>query len=139
MIQKLNVPRKKLIHKCAFVFSDDLIMNRRTLHILMFLPLVIMPIIAGTLVLAAAPTTTVADETTTSGPFDRIGIAIAAALAVGLAAASAGYAISSVGSAAISALAEKPDTFFKSFLVVVLAEALAIYGLIMAILLWLKI
>lgn len=114
-------------------------MNRRTLHILMFLPLVIMPIIAGTLVLAAAPTTTVADETTTSGPFDRIGIAIAAALAVGLAAASAGYAISSVGSAAISALAEKPDTFFKSFLVVVLAEALAIYGLIMAILLWLKI
>ena len=42
------------------------------------------------------------------------------------------------GSAAISALAEKPETFFRSFLIVALAEALAIYGLIMGILLWLK-
>jgi V/A-type H+-transporting ATPase subunit K len=47
-------------------------------------------------------------------------------------------AISSAGTAAISALAEKPETFFRSFLVVALAEALAIYGLIVAILLWLK-
>ena len=54
------------------------------------------------------------------------------------AALAAGLAISSAGTAAISALAEKPDTFFRSFLVVALAEALAIYGLIMGILLWLK-
>jgi F0F1-type ATP synthase membrane subunit c/vacuolar-type H+-ATPase subunit K len=50
----------------------------------------------------------------------------------------AGLAISAVGSAAVSALAEKPETFFRSFLVVALAEALGIYGLIMGILLWLK-
>jgi F0F1-type ATP synthase membrane subunit c/vacuolar-type H+-ATPase subunit K len=43
-----------------------------------------------------------------------------------------------VGSAAVSALAEKPDTFFRSFLVVALAEVLAIYGLTIGILLWLK-
>jgi V/A-type H+-transporting ATPase subunit K len=47
-------------------------------------------------------------------------------------------AISAAGTAAINALAEKPETFFRSFLVVALAEALAIYGLILGILLWIK-
>jgi V/A-type H+-transporting ATPase subunit K len=73
-----------------------------------------------------------------AGNYDRVAFAFAAALAIGLPALGAGMAISSAGPAAISALAEKPDTFFKSFLVVALAEALAIYGLIMGILLWLQ-
>jgi V/A-type H+/Na+-transporting ATPase subunit K len=73
-----------------------------------------------------------------TGAYDRVGIAISAGLAVGLATLGAGLAISSAGTAAISALAEKPETFFRSFLVVALAEALAIYGLIMGILLWIK-
>jgi V/A-type H+-transporting ATPase subunit K len=82
----------------------------------------------------------VTDTTTTNsaGNYDNVGIALAAALAIGLPALGAGIALSSAGTAAISALAEKPDTFFKSFLIVALAEALAIYGLIMGILLWLK-
>jgi V/A-type H+/Na+-transporting ATPase subunit K len=63
---------------------------------------------------------------------------LGAGIAVGLSALAAGFAISAVGSAAVSALAEKPDTFFRSFLVVALAEALAIYGLIIGILLWLR-
>jgi V/A-type H+/Na+-transporting ATPase subunit K len=67
-----------------------------------------------------------------------LGIALSAGVVVGLATLGAGLAISSAGTAAISALAEKPETFFRSFLVVALAEALAIYGLIMGILLWLK-
>ncbi len=92
------------------------------------------------LALAAAFTvsTVQAQTTTTAGPYDRIGIAIAAAATVGLSAFGAGLAISAVGSAAVSALAEKPETFFRAFLIVALAEALAIYGLIMGILLWLK-
>jgi V/A-type H+-transporting ATPase subunit K len=77
-------------------------------------------------------------QTTSPANYDRVAIAIAAALSIGLPAIAAGLAISSVGSAAISALAEKPETFFRSFLIVALAEALAIYGLIMGILLWLK-
>ena len=76
--------------------------------------------------------------TTTSGTYDRVAIAFAAALAVGLSTLAASFAISAAGTAAISALAEKPETFFQSFLIVALAEALAIYGLIMGILLWLK-
>ena len=73
------------------------------------------------------------------GNFNTFGLAIGAGLSIGLASLGAGISISAAGSAAISALAEKPDTFFRSFLIVALAEALAIYGLIMGILLWIKI
>lgn len=102
----------------------------------LLLPLMLLPFVG---VAAAFSINTVqAQTTTTSGLYDKIGIAIGAGLAVGLSALAAGLAISAVGSAAVSALAEKPDTFFRSFLIVALAEALAIYGLIMGILLWLK-
>lgn len=77
-------------------------------------------------------------DTNNQGPYDRLGIALSACLAVGLAGIGAGIAISATGAAAISALAEKPETFFRSFLVVALAEAIAIYGMIIGILLWLK-
>ncbi len=92
-------------------------------------------------VAAALTIDTIQNQTTTAttnGQFDRVGIAFAAALAIGLPGLGAGLAISAAGSAAISALAEKPETFFRSFLIVALAEALAIYGLIMGILLWLQ-
>ncbi len=88
---------------------------------------------------AAVTVTTLQSSTSTSGPYDTFGLAIGAGLSIGLAALGAGLSISAAGSAAISALAEKPDTFFRSFLIVALAEALAIYGLIMGILLWIKI
>ena len=104
---------------------------------LVILPLVLLPLMG---VAAALTISTVQNQTTTTttGPYDRVGLAIAAGLAIGLPALGAGLAISAAGSAAISALAEKPDTFFRSFLIVALAEALAIYGLIMGILLWIK-
>ncbi|MDH7556205.1 MAG: ATP synthase subunit C [Candidatus Methanosuratincola sp.] len=66
-------------------------------------------------------------------------ITISIALAISLPALAAGYALAKSGSAAISSLVEKPETFFKAFLVVTLCEAIAIYGLIIAILLWLRI
>jgi V/A-type H+/Na+-transporting ATPase subunit K len=107
----------------------------KVLLLFTLLPLVLLPIIG---MAAAYTVTTVQAQTTTAGPYDRLGIAIGASLAIGLSALGAGLAISAVGSAAVSALAEKPETFFRSFLVVALAEALAIYGLIMGILLWIK-
>ena len=113
-------------------------MKNRLLILLLLLPLVIVSAIG---VAVALTVTTVQSTTTTTptvGAYDRLGIAIGAGLAIGLAALGAGLAISAAGSAAISALAEKPETFFRSFLVVALAEALAIYGLIMGILLWIK-
>jgi F0F1-type ATP synthase membrane subunit c/vacuolar-type H+-ATPase subunit K len=104
---------------------------------LVILPLVLVPLMG---MVAAATVSTVQNQTAapTNGQYDRLGIAISAGLAIGLSGLGAGLAISAAGSAAISALAEKPETFFRSFLIVALAEALAIYGLIMGILLWLK-
>ena len=109
--------------------------NRKAL-LLFLLPLTFLPFLG--LAAAYSVTTLQAATTTVTGAFDRVAIAVGAMLSVCLSTIAASFAISSAGTAAISALAEKPDTFFKSFLVVALAEALAIYGLIMGILLWLK-
>jgi len=59
---------------------------------------------------------------------------IAAAAAAGLAALAAGYAVGSVGSAAVGALAEKPELLGRVLILVGLAEGIAIYGLIVAVL-----
>ncbi|HKJ70538.1 MAG TPA: ATP synthase subunit C [Gammaproteobacteria bacterium] len=59
---------------------------------------------------------------------------LAAALATGLSALAAGYAVAHVGSAAVGALAEKPDLMGRVLVLVGLAEGIAIYGLIISIL-----
>jgi V/A-type H+-transporting ATPase subunit K len=58
----------------------------------------------------------------------------AAAAAAGLSAAVAGYAVAHVGSAAVGALAEKPELMGRVLVMVGLAEGIAIYGLIVSIL-----
>jgi V/A-type H+/Na+-transporting ATPase subunit K len=58
----------------------------------------------------------------------------AAAASAGLSAAAAGYAVAQVGSAAVGALAEKPELMGRVLVMVGLAEGVAIYGLIVAIL-----
>jgi V/A-type H+-transporting ATPase subunit K len=89
------------------------------------------------LMLLAAANTLTAQETTmqaVTNP-ETIGWAfIAAAVAAGLSALAAGYAVSNIGSAAIGALAEKQELFGRLLILVGLAEGLAIYGLIVAIL-----
>jgi V/A-type H+-transporting ATPase subunit K len=59
---------------------------------------------------------------------------MAAAIAAGLATLAAGYAVAVVGSAAVGALAEKPELLGRVLLLVGLAEGIAIYGLIVAVL-----
>ncbi len=59
---------------------------------------------------------------------------IAAAIAAGLATLAAGYAVAVVGSAAVGALAEKPELLGRVLILVGLAEGIAIYGLIVAVL-----
>lgn len=113
-------------------------MKHPKLLLFVLLPLVLLPLMG---MAAALTVQTVQDEqaqTAAPANYDRVAIAFAACLAISLPGLGAGLAISAAGSAAISALAEKPETFFRSFLIVALAEALAIYGLIMGILLWLK-
>ena len=59
---------------------------------------------------------------------------VAAALATGLSSLGAGIAVASVGSAAIGALAEKPELLGRTLIMIGLAEGIAIYGLIVSIL-----
>jgi V/A-type H+-transporting ATPase subunit K len=59
---------------------------------------------------------------------------IAAALATGLSSLGAAIAVASVGSAAIGAMAEKPELLGRVLIMVGLAEGIAIYGLIISIL-----
>jgi V/A-type H+/Na+-transporting ATPase subunit K len=56
-----------------------------------------------------------------------------AALSVGLSCLGAGIAVKSVGSAAMGAIAEKPELTGRALIFVGLAEGIAIYGLIVAI------
>jgi V/A-type H+-transporting ATPase subunit K len=58
---------------------------------------------------------------------------VSAALAAGLAAIGAAYAVAVVGAAAMGAVAEKPETAGRALIFVGLAEGIAIYGLIIAI------
>jgi V/A-type H+-transporting ATPase subunit K len=58
---------------------------------------------------------------------------MAAALAAGLSALGAAYAVAVVGGAAMGAVAEKPDVAGRALVFVGLAEGIAIYGLIIAI------
>jgi F0F1-type ATP synthase membrane subunit c/vacuolar-type H+-ATPase subunit K len=59
-------------------------------------------------------------------------MAMGAAVGVGLAAIGAGYGIARAGSSLIKTVADSPGAFSKGLVAVVLAEALAIYGLLIA-------
>ena len=80
-----------------------------------------------------------ADETTTLMMVDpavvRWGF-MSGALAAGVSALASGYAVAHVGSAAVGALAEKPELLGRVLVLVGLAEGIAIYGLIVAILIF---
>ncbi len=57
---------------------------------------------------------------------------LAAAISTGLACVGAGIAVASSGTAAVGAIAEKPESFGRALIFVGLAEGIAIYGLIIA-------
>ena len=68
-----------------------------------------------------------------------IGLALAAAVAVGLSILGAGYAVAKIGSAALGAAVEKPELLTRSILFVALAEGLAVLGFAIAMILLQKI
>ena len=59
---------------------------------------------------------------------------LTAAAATSVSSIAAAYAVARVGSAAVGALAEKPELFGRVVVLVGLAEGIAIYGLIVSIL-----
>jgi V/A-type H+-transporting ATPase subunit K len=89
----------------------------------------------GTMLLLVAPLA-LAQDAAPRGPLDAAATWAFAAAAFATAASSigAGMAVARVGSAAIGALAEKPELFGRLLIFIGLAEGIAIYGLIVSIL-----
>ena len=79
------------------------------------------------------------DGGTVQGAARTIGLAVAAAVAVGLTILGAGYAVAKIGSAALGAAVEKPEMLTRSILFVALAEGLAVLGFAIAMMLLQKI
>jgi len=61
---------------------------------------------------------------------------MAMAVSVAGAAAAAGFAVARTGEAALATITERPELFGRSILYVGLAEGIAIYGVLVALLLW---
>lgn len=57
---------------------------------------------------------------------------LAASLAVSISAYAAAHAEACIGAAAIGATAEKPDTFSKNIIMLVIPETLAVFGFVTA-------
>ncbi len=90
---------------------------------------------AATLLAALAPEAAAATPAAGGLAADAWSLGLlAASVSTALAALGAGYAVAKVGTAAIGALAEKPELFGRLPIFVGLAEGIAIYGLIVSIL-----
>ena len=65
-------------------------------------------------------------------------IAIGAGIAVGLPGLASAFAEKEIGSAAIGAMAENEKLFGKGLILTVIPETIVIFGMVVAILLWLN-
>lgn len=102
--------------------------------VMLTLPVAILAVAATLLlVVSDAAAAEVEGATTLDPAIVKWGLA-AAALATGLSSLAAGYAVASVGSAAVGALAERPELLGRVLVLVGLAEGIAIYGLIISVL-----
>lgn len=86
--------------------------------------------LGGSALAASEAATEVAAGLTTGDGLSYIG----AALAVGLSGIGGGIAVSSSAAAAIGAISENENTFGKAMIFVAMAEGVALYGLIIALL-----
>jgi V/A-type H+-transporting ATPase subunit K len=66
-------------------------------------------------------------------------LGLGSGLAIGLAGIGTGLAQSAIGASAVGATAEDEKNFGKGLVLTVIPETIVIFGLVMAILLWLKI
>jgi V/A-type H+/Na+-transporting ATPase subunit K len=83
---------------------------------------------------ASADTSFAASATASAKPYAGQAL-IGAAIAVAGSSIGAAIAVAYTGSAALAAMSERPETFGRAMVVVGLAEGIAIYGLVIAIIL----
>jgi V/A-type H+-transporting ATPase subunit K len=101
--------------------------------LLAFVAVLAVAIAAGSFVVAAPALAAVASAAALDPQVLAWGLAAAAA-ATALSTLAAGYAVAKVGTAAVGAMAEKPELMARLLIFVGLAEGIAIYGLIVSIL-----
>jgi V/A-type H+-transporting ATPase subunit K len=80
----------------------------------------------------------VAEDEDTNDAAHRWDLSVAIAVAISVPCLAAGYAVGKVGAAALGAASEKPEILTRSLLFVALAEGIAIYGLLVAVLVYMK-
>lgn len=96
--------------------------------------LVVVLIVLSVFLVAAARAQSEGDSTRTKSDSRNQGLAfLAAAAATGFGCIGAGIAVAYVGAAAVGAVGEKPEVAGRTLIFVGLAEGVAIYGLIIAI------
>ncbi len=92
---------------------------------------------AGAILVGAVAQAADASSAGTAGDpasaYKSIGLNLAAAFAVGMSILGAGYAVGRIGSAALGAIAEKPEMPPRAMLFVALGEGLAVLGFAFAI------
>ncbi len=81
----------------------------------------------------------VSAQATAEDPLYKGLIAVGVGLAIGLAGLGAGVGMGTAGAAAIGAITERPEVFGKAMIFIVFIEAIAIYGLVIAFMLFGKI
>jgi V/A-type H+-transporting ATPase subunit K len=109
---------------------------RRAVLVLNVALFVIGLIVMATIVITAFPAEAATVAQATQAAQETNGTALlAAAIAVAGSSIGAAIAVAYTGSAALAAMSERPEMFGRSMVIVGLAEGIAIYGLIIAIIL----
>lgn len=124
----------------GFVVSLMLLRRRGRLAVRLFWAVNAVVLLAGVVVLTQALTAgpAAADTVTAAGPEASGGnwaALLGAAIAVAGSSIGAAIAVAYTGAAALAALSERPELFGRAMVIVGLAEGIAIYGLVIAIIL----
>ncbi|UCG02251.1 MAG: hypothetical protein JSW11_22000 [Candidatus Heimdallarchaeota archaeon] len=97
------------------------------------------------LILATAVTTVTASPESTQGTAQEIdkgqaifGLAIGAGIAMGLAGVGAALALGTASSAAIGAIAERPEVFGRTIIFIAFIEGIGVFGFVIAFMLYLR-
>ncbi|WP_435642449.1 ATP synthase subunit C [Streptomyces sp. H49] len=120
----------------AVLGAVRLLRQRRTRHAFRWLLAANLTLLGGALVVLATALTGPAQAAQATGSGGVNGSAlIGAAIAVAGASIGAAIAVAYTGAAALAALSERPEMFGRTMVIVGLAEGIAVYGLVVAILL----
>lgn len=122
-------------------------MNKQQKKLIIKLQLAIGLMVIALLSLAMMVTTVVASSTDTQeltqneeiGNEAIVGLAIGAGIAMGLAGAAAALALGTASSAAIGAIAERPEVFGRTIIFIAFIEGIGVFGFVIAFMLYLAI